>query len=110
MDGIDFCGTLKEQIEELASALMLPNDIADILEIDKNQFIKELNDETSEIYKYFKKGYLKTEFQIRKSAITKYMNSDGIELITANADVEGSKFLLENLNNFKSQLIIQLNA
>jgi|GEM_PF-6155906 len=94
-----------KQIEEMSSALMLPYDIAAILEIDQKQFIEMLRDEDSEFSKSFKKGYLKTQFTIQKNAFTENSDDeDDIKII----DVQKAEFQLAQLLKFKSKLIIQL--
>lgn len=94
-------------IEQYAGMLMLPNDIANILEIDRKEFILELNDPFSEVRKAFYKGFLKTELRIREKAIGK-QNVDDEEIFIP--DVEEAKYNSETINNFKSKLIIQLYA
>jgi len=96
-------------ITEYAGMLMLPNDIADILEIDRKEFISELNDSDSEVRKAFYKGYLKTELRIRQKSIGKHNEDDDNEILIV-TDVEEAKYNSEVINNFKSKLIIQLHA
>lgn len=96
-------------IEQYAGMLLLPNDIADILEIDRKEFISELNDTDSVVRKAFYKGYLKTEVRIREKAVGIAPDDENENQIVV-IDIEEVKLNSEVLNNFKSKLIIQLYA
>ena len=86
---------------------MLPFDISDILEIDRKEFINELRSD-NEISRSFKKGYLKTEYNIKKNTSMKF--EEETEMFLGTNDVEESEFLLKNMQIFKSKLTIQLYA
>ncbi len=91
------------QIEEFGELLMLPNDIAEIMEIEKRDFISELNDTGSSVKKAYFSGTLKTEVKIRKKAIWK---EEGSEFI----NVDEVSFSVKDLREFKAKLIIQLHG
>jgi len=89
------------QIEEYGKILMLPNDIAEIMEFDKREFISELNDTESVIKKAYYKGTLMTEVTIRQKATG---------IFDGNSLAEDIAFSLKDLREFKSRLIIQLHG
>jgi hypothetical protein len=82
-------------IEDYANLLELPEDIARILEVEPREFIDELKDVNSAVYKAFYKGYFTYELDLRKR------NKTAI-------DIEAIENENQNLRDFKSKLIIQL--
>ena len=56
-------------IEEYAELLFSAGDIAIMIEVNQDEFIKEIHSNTSECYKEFNKGKLHAEIIIRKSII-----------------------------------------
>ncbi len=100
------------EIQSLANKLMLPFDIADIIEVNRYHFIKELNDNDSAVRKAFYKGFLSREVEI-KSAI--YPSNDIEELqelenIPDVFDADMAQLQLRELKEFKAKLTIQLYA
>ncbi|MDF1546409.1 MAG: hypothetical protein P1P88_01215 [Bacteroidales bacterium] len=85
------------KIEEFAAALITPHDIAVILEVQPKEFIDELKDVTSDVYKAFYRGYLQKELDIRQKNLLPL-------------DVDTEDFTLTQLKDFKSKLIIQLDG
>jgi len=62
----------KEQLEEvttLSELLLRPADIAVFLEYPEHLFMQELQDTSSDIYKAFRRGYLKTLITTRKNLL-----------------------------------------
>lgn len=62
----------KEQLKEIekwAELLFSPKEIATVMELDEVDFLREYNDESSEIYKCVQRGKLKTEAEVRKSIL-----------------------------------------
>ncbi len=57
------------ELEEFASLLMSPEEIATILEIDRAELKKEIKSESGPVYTAFIKGKLKTEAALRKATI-----------------------------------------
>lgn len=59
-----------KEIQSFAEAFMDPDTIAMILQIDREEFRKEIRTENSPAYIAFMTGMLKTEAAIRKATIT----------------------------------------
>jgi len=100
------------EIEHYASLLMLPNDIARILEIESSDLIDEIKSEHSEVSRAFYRGCLKTEVQIRESAIYRKSNDVLVmnELTEPIIDIDTAEFNMKGLQEFKARLNYQLNA
>lgn len=63
--------SISERITELAAALMLPSEIAILLDIDFRQLEHALkHNPDSEWYKAFHKGRLQTKFELRKKIVS----------------------------------------
>jgi hypothetical protein len=92
---MDYSIEMLNKIEEFANLLALPQDIAMILEVEPREFIDELKDINSAVYKAFYKGYFTYELDLRKR------NKTAI-------DIEAIENENQNLRDFKSKLIIQL--
>lgn len=92
---MNFSVEILNKIEEFANLLALPNDIAMILEVDPREFIDELKNINSPVYKAFYKGSFTYELDLRQR------NKTAI-------DVEAIENENQNLIDFKSKLIIQL--
>ena len=63
----------KEQLNEVqqfAEWLFTPQEVAIILEVDQDEFLKEIRKKTGHVFKAFMTGKYKTEAAMRKSAIT----------------------------------------
>lgn len=56
-----------DEISRLAELLISPSDIAIFIEADQKDFIYEISNQKSEIYKAFRKGYLITLISNRES-------------------------------------------
>lgn len=97
------------EIQELSNKLMLPFDIAEIIEVDKNLFISELNDFASEIRRAFYRGFLLREKKIKDSI---YPNEiiDIENDIPEIFDADMAQLQLSELKEFKAKLTIQLHA
>ena len=91
-----FSVEMLNQVEQLAYLFTLPKDIAIILEIDSYDFITQLQDEDSPIYKAFHKGYLMREIEIKKT-------------IMHLEDAYQKEFAEKQIRNFKAQLKLQLD-
>ena len=65
---------LKEEdlqtIEDCASCFLTPKEIAIILEFEINFFVSLCNQEGSDCYNRYQRGFLKSEFELRKSIVT----------------------------------------
>jgi len=85
-------------VTELASLLILPRDIAIMMEIEPSQFISQLKQENSHLYVAFYRGIMQKEVDINR----KYPIDDQL-LYENRADV------LRSLNEFKARLLIQLH-
>jgi len=85
------------EVEKLAFLLMLPFDIAKMIEVDKRQFIIDIQYEGSDIYKSFNKGVLKREVEIKQKmqSITDVFERDSLE---------------KEIRNYKAKLILQLHG
>lgn len=88
---------LLNRIEELANLLTYPQDIAYILQVDEDYFARQLKDKGSKVYTAFYKGYLRREIEIRQN------NQEVV-------DVDIAAFSLDQLKDFKTQLILFLDA
>lgn len=88
---------IQNKIEELANILTTARDIAIILEVEPKEFIAELRDINSVIYKAFYRGFLKRELEINKRNVTP-------------VDVDSDSYTFDQLKNFKAKLIIQLDG
>ncbi|MEA1971977.1 MAG: hypothetical protein U9N34_01570 [Candidatus Cloacimonadota bacterium] len=86
-------------IEHYASILMLPKDIARILELDFFQFKTALLNEYSLESQSFFKGYLKTEVKIRERSTSEDAK-----------DILAIEFDIIDLKEFKAKLNLQLYA
>jgi hypothetical protein len=53
-------------IQELASCFFVPKEIALMTEIDEVLFMQLCNDSESEVHRAFNKGWLQSEFDLRK--------------------------------------------
>ena len=84
-----------EEIENLAGLCIGPKDIAIILERDIQDFIEELEDEDSQVYKLMYKGYLKKLVKYRELIFKGDFDKD---------QLYEQKLLL---NNFKATIIKQ---
>jgi hypothetical protein len=63
--------SVSERITELAAALMLPNEIAILLDINTRQFEHHLkHSPDSDWYRAFHKGRLQTKFELRKKIVS----------------------------------------
>jgi len=88
---------IQNKIEELASLLTSPEDIAKILEVDEKEFFNELKTKGSDVYRAFYRGFMQIEMQIKRDSINP-------------VDVDAAEFNLKSITNFKSKLIIQLDG
>ena len=86
----------REKTTQLAESFMLPNDIADILNLDRVWFIGELKEHTSDFYKAFYGGYLKKKYELKKNV--------------PNLSKDEAEVQLTELRTFEAKLIIQLDA
>lgn len=59
-----------KSLEEYASLIFTPSEIAIILEINEAELLQELKNTESKIYKSFYKGFLITQTQIRKTQLS----------------------------------------
>ena len=59
-----------KSLEEYASLVFTPSEIAIILEINEAELLQELKKTESKIYKSFYKGFLITQTQIRKTQLS----------------------------------------
>jgi hypothetical protein len=55
-----------QMIEEMGSTGFLPGDIAEVLEVDFNEFMEVFKNTESKIYKTFRKGFLLGLLKLRK--------------------------------------------
>ncbi|GAB3550598.1 hypothetical protein [Spirosoma fluminis] len=58
------------QIENLASYFFSPDETAIIIDVDTADFEEELLDETSDAYRAYQRGKLKSKLELRKSILT----------------------------------------
>ncbi len=58
---------LLADIESYAALMFSKKEIAIILEMDQGDFLKLINDKTQQPWKYFQRGRLKREAEVRKS-------------------------------------------
>ena len=86
-----------DAIQELANKFFLPFDIAEIIEVDVSEFVKELNDPYSDIRRAFYKGYLAREKTIRDEIFSE-----------KDTNPDSNAFLLKEINTYKTKLAIQL--
>jgi len=84
-------------VEKLSHLLTLPKDIAKIIEVDQRQFIIDVQDEGSDLYKSFHKGYLKREIEIKQKML----------VLT---DVYEKESLERELRNYNAKLILQFHG
>jgi len=82
------------EIEALANVLTPPNDIATILEIDREEFIRELKAPESEAFKAFFKGFL---LRVNKT------NKENQGTI----DVDSAEFTAQEIKDFRLKILIQ---
>ena len=59
-----------KSLEEYASLVFTPSEIAIIVEINEAELLQELKKTESKIYKSFYKGFLITQTQIRKTQLS----------------------------------------
>lgn len=57
------------EVEELSAYFLSPEEIAIVLEVDSVDFEDALLDETGLIFRAYRKGYLKSKVELRKSII-----------------------------------------
>ncbi|WP_020599186.1 hypothetical protein [Spirosoma panaciterrae] len=58
------------EVENLASYFFTPDEIAIVVGLDVDDLEEELFDETSEAYRSYQKGKLKSKLELRKSILT----------------------------------------
>jgi len=58
-----------EEITKLSGLLIRPHDIAIFLQVDENEFLYEIQNKSSEIFKAFRIGVLKIKIANRKNLI-----------------------------------------
>lgn len=58
------------EVENLASYFFTPDEIAIVVGVDVDDLEDELFDETSEAYRAYQKGKLKSKLELRKSILT----------------------------------------
>ena len=61
---------LLAELESLASFFFSPDEVAIVLGIDPADLEDELLDESSDVYKAYQKGMLKSKLELRKSILT----------------------------------------
>jgi hypothetical protein len=81
-------------IEELAGFFMQPTEIAIIIEVDEFEFLEELKNKDSFVYKNFHKGILKSVVKLRKTQL--------------DFALKGSQSNFLQMENYLKQLIINL--
>jgi hypothetical protein len=55
-----------QMIEEMGATGFVPGEIAEVLEISKDDFIRTFQDPAGEIYRRYRKGYLKAQLELRQ--------------------------------------------
>lgn len=100
---------LIQNIEHYGALLMLPYDVAKIIEMSADYLINEINDEHSHIGRAYNSGWLKTEVRIRQQVFGMPEDTEDIEAVLT-TDVELSEFQFKDLTEFKAKLNYQLNA
>ncbi|MFZ4413674.1 MAG: hypothetical protein ACOYOV_11360 [Bacteroidales bacterium] len=63
-----------QTIEELAALFFKPSEIAIVLEINAEEFVAEIKLEEGEAYRRYKKGWLTSEIELRKSVFESATN------------------------------------
>ena len=58
------------EVENLASFFFSPDEIAIVVDLDMADLEDELLDDTSEVYRAYKRGLLKSKLELRKSILT----------------------------------------
>jgi len=86
-----------QSIQQMASYLMTPDEIAILIEVELTDFVNELKFPDSEVYKAFFRGYLTRKVELKKTMLDP-------------ADVDAEEFKLSQLKEFESKLTIYLNA
>jgi len=85
-----------DKIKALSYILTPPNDIADVLEISRADFIMEMKDQDSDVFKYFNKGFLTRCNEINK----KVVKIDG-------NTVDSAEFTAQQIKDFRLKILIQ---
>ena len=84
------------QVEELANQLVTPDDIATILELNKEEFKEGLKNNESDLYKAFYRGFLKRDIEVKKGNLNP-------------TDVESAEFTDEAIKKYRLKILIQLD-
>ena len=66
-----------EQTEQLASLLLAPGEIAIVLAVDTDEFLDELLYESSDTYKAYQRGKLRTKAELHKTILTQAKQGSG---------------------------------
>ena len=82
-----------KQIEEMAQALMTPEEIAVLLGLDTRKFVYQVQKKESEEFKAYNKGRLLTKLELRRKVIMLAKAS------SPQAEVLADKYLIDTENN-----------
>ncbi len=58
-----------DEVQEMAGLFFSPEDIADNLEVDADDFREEIESKTGKIYQAWRRGWLTAEVALRKSIL-----------------------------------------
>ena len=92
---MNYSPQILDEIQSLSELLTPPNDIAVILEIENSDFISELRDNESSVYKSFYRGFL--------SRVNKE-NKANLDIL----DAEVSEFSQKLISDFRIKTMMQI--